>query len=142
MAGSNYVSPGNISSSGSSTHTSSNHSGIQASGGRGSRSDRQGQWRRKPVTCYGCGETGHIRPNCPNKVRRVKPLGCSSVMVVDGCLAGMVARNLRIDTGADHTVVRKDYIPEVAYTGKHINLDSGRGSQPSNHKLAQIAIRI
>ena len=30
-------------------------------------------------------------------------------MVVDGSLAGMVASNLRIDTGADRTVVRQDY---------------------------------
>ena len=59
-----------------------------------------------------------------------------------GCLAGMEATNLRIDTGADRTVVRKDYIPEVAYTGRSIALDSWRGSQPSNHKLARICIKV
>ena len=63
-------------------------------------------------------------------------------MVVDGSLAGMVASNLRIDTGADCTVVRQDYIPEIAYTGNHINLVSWRGSQPSSHKLARITIKV
>ena len=63
-------------------------------------------------------------------------------MIVNGCLAGLVAKDLRIDTGADCTVVRKDYIPEIAYTGKHINLDSWRGSQPSQHKLARINIKV
>ena len=65
---------------------------------------------------YGCGELGHIKPKCPNRVRRVKPQGGASAMIVDGCLAGLVAKDLRIDTGADRTVVRRDYIPERAYT--------------------------
>ena len=38
-------------------------------------------------------------------------------MMVDGCLAGVVAKDLRIDTGAYRTVVRSDYVPEIAYTG-------------------------
>lgn len=25
--------------------------------------------RRRNITCYGCGQTGHIQPNCPNKAR-------------------------------------------------------------------------
>ena len=38
--------------------------------------------------------------------------GHSSRMLVDGCLAGQIAKNLRIDTGAEKTVVRQDYVPE------------------------------
>ena len=119
-----------------------NTSSSQASGGRHGRSERNSQGGRKPVTCYGCGESGHIRPNCPNRVRRVKPQGGSAVIMIDGCLAGFVAKDLRIDTGADRTVVRKDFIPETAYTGNSIHLDSWRGSQPSQHKLARIDIKV
>ena len=35
-------------------------------------------------------------------MRRVKSRGSSSVMVVDGRLAGLEAKNLHIDTGADY----------------------------------------
>ena len=38
--------------------------------------------------CFGCGEPGHIRPKCPNKVRRVNPREGMAEMLVDGALAG------------------------------------------------------
>ena len=97
---------------------------------------------RKPITCYGCGEPGHIRPNCPNKVRRVKSPELSKVMVVSGWLAGCEVDNLRVDTGADRTVVRQDYVPKEAYTGEVVRLDSWRGAQFSDHKIASIAIKV
>ena len=76
--GSNSNTVGSGNSHGGNIRTSypqENASGSQASGGRSSRSERQGQNSRKPVTCFGCGEQGHIRPNCPNRVRRVSTLG-------------------------------------------------------------------
>ena len=62
--------------------TQDNASGSLTSGGLGGRSDRHGQGGRKNVTCIGCGEPGHIRPNCSNRVRRVKPPESSSLMSV------------------------------------------------------------
>ena len=49
----------------------------QASGQRVARSEKPGHGVKRPVTCFGCGEPGHIRPNCPNRVRRVRSLGRS-----------------------------------------------------------------
>ena len=57
-------------------------------------------------------------------------------------MAGQIAKNLRIDTGAEKTVVRQDYVPEMAYTGKSCMLDTWWGSQPSSHRLARIAIKV
>ena len=54
----------------SSVVQSSNGSSNQASGGKYFKGDKQ-TGNGKPITCYGCGEPGHIRPNCPNKIRRV-----------------------------------------------------------------------
>ena len=121
--------------------SSQENSGKQASGGSG-RTDRISQRERKPVVCYGCGETGHIKSKCPNKVRRVIPKESVADMLVDGFLAGMAANGLRIDTGADYTVVSKDYVPESAYTGNFIQLDSWRGGQPSKHKFALINVKV
>ena len=119
-----------------------NASGSQASGGRNVRSEKQGQGGRQPVTCYGCGEPGHIRPNCPNRVRHVGFSGKCSIMLIDGSLAGQPARNLRIDTGAERTVVRQDFVPEDTYTGHSCLLDTWRGSQPSRHRLARITLKV
>ena len=75
-------------------------------------------------------------------MRRVKPQESGSVMSVNGWLAGVEAKGLRVDTGADRTVVRTDFVPEEAYTGKSLVLDSWRGSQTSRHKVARIAIKV
>ena len=115
----------------------------QAGEREGGKQEQQYQGSRKPVTCYGCGAVGHIRPNCPNKVRRVKPQEtCAGMSVVDGWLAGLAVSGLRVDTGADRTVVRRDFVPEAAFTGKSILIDTWRGSQTSRHKVARIAIKV
>ena len=63
-------------------------------------------------------------------------------MNVKGYLAGCEVANLRVYTGADRTVVRQDYIPKEAYTGEVVRLDSWRGSQCSDHKVASIIIKV
>ena len=97
---------------------------------------------RKPIICHGCGEPGHIKPNCPNRVRRVKSPDPSQVMLVDGLLNGSTVPGMRVDTGADRTLVREDYISEDAYTGETVTLDSWRGSQFSKHRVAVINIEV
>ena len=121
---SNNGNASNSSGSGPSTSQNQGTSNNQAGGGKGGKHDKQSQGGRRPVTCYGCGEVGHIKPNCPNKVRRVKPQESGSVMSVNGWLAGVEAKGLRVDTGADRTVVRTDFVPEEAPAkGKEIQCD-------------------
>ena len=129
------------SNSGSKVSSTQENNGKQASGGAG-RYERGNQRERKPIICFGCGEAGHIKPKYPNKVRRVSPQEGSAEMLIDGSLAGYVAKGLQIDTGADRTVVRKDFVPLTTYTGKEIRLYSWRGEQPSQHKLARIQINV
>ena len=141
---------GNSSGSGSSPSQAQGTSNSQAGGGKGGQQDKQRE--RKPIICFGCGEAGHIRPNCPNKVRRVKPEKKGSVVkpekkesvvkTVDGYLAGKEVSGLRLDTGADRTLVRRELIPEEAYTGETVVLDTWRGQQLSTHKVAKITIRV
>ena len=90
----------------------------------GGKQGQQYQGSRKQVTCYGCHEVGHIRPNCPYKVRRVVAEGGGSMPSVNGFLAGVAVEGLKVDTGSDKTMVRKDYVPRVAYTGRSVLLGS------------------
>ena len=138
--------PGVVSSSGSSGGGSSSPTNASPSkvstSGSGSRSGKGKESGRKPIICHGCNEPGHIRPNCPNRVRRVKSPEPGNVMLVKGRLAGFEKSGLRVDTGADRTLVRSDCIPKEAYTGETIMLDSWRGSQVSKHKIARITIEV
>ena len=67
--------PVNSSSSGSSPNSSNSQSlgqNNQLSVEKGFKQEKFEKKDRKPIVCYGCGEAGHIRPNCPNKIRRVR----------------------------------------------------------------------
>ena len=64
------------------------------------------------------------------------------MMAVDGWLAGVAVKGLRVDTGADRTVVRAEFVPQDAYTGKTIVLDSWRGAQMSKHRVARISVKV
>ena len=117
-------------------------SGASASGGSRSSNSKGDRGNRKPIVCHNCGEPGHIRPNCPNRVRSVKSPESESLIEVAGRLAGIPVTGLQIDTGACRSVVNAKYIPQSAYLGKSITLDSWRGRQLSEHKLAKIAIEV
>ena len=120
-------------------------SGTSASGGsRSSNSSgaHSSNTRRKPVVCHNCGEPGHIRPNCPNRVRSIRSPDHDSLIEVDGVLAGTPLSGLQIDTGASRSVVSAKWVPKTAYLKKSITLDSWRGKQLSKHQLAKIKITV
>ena len=125
---------------------SSSGSSIVASGSMGTTPAGNRVSNRKQVTCHGCGELGHIRPDCPNKIRRivVKDAKKDAVpkFLVDGFLDGVAVKGLNLDTGSSRTLVRSDFVPKAAYTGDIAILDSWRGGQPSRHKVARIVIQI
>ena len=117
-------------SAGTSASDGSRHSGRSDMGGR------------KPVICHNCGEPGHIRPNCPNRIRSVRSPGSAPVIEVTGLIAGVPVKGLQIDTGAGRTVIDAKHIPRSAYLGKSITLDTWKGRQYSEHKLAKLSIVI
>ena len=106
-------------------------------------------WKKRDwtdITCHGCGVKGHIKPNCPNKVRRVSSPSTSSVTssdsVITAWLGGRETSQARIDLGADRTIVHKDYIPLGAYVEGTVELAPYSGSVTRTHKLAVITIKV
>ena len=126
--------------------------GAPASGSSSSSSRHSGgnsdRGYRKPIICHNCGEPGHIRPQCPHKVRTVRsPDSVSSAqseaMFVPGWIAGCSSDKLKWDTGAERTLVRADYVPTAAYTGDVMKLATWRvNDDVSNHKLAKLTIKV
>ena len=131
-----------IPSSAPSSNNFNNLSGGQNFQEKGIKQEKVEKKGRGPIVCYCCGEPGHIRPNCPNKIRRVRSPECAELMSVDGLIEGVAVSGLRVDTGADRTIVRKDLVPELAYTGREVVLDTWKGAQPSKHKLANVSIQV
>ena len=101
--------------------------------------DRQ---NRKPIICHSCGEPGHIRPNCPNIIRRVRVPGEGlGIMTVDALLVGRPVKAL-VDTGCHRTLVHSDYVPRACYTGRRVRLSDWTGGRFSYHKIAKIVIQV
>ena len=72
--------------------------------------------RRGPPVCWGCGETGHIRRNCPKnqpsqpegaKPKSTSSLATDTALSVDGKIEQRPTRML-VDTGSAVTIVRED----------------------------------
>ena len=116
--------------------------GAPASGGSNYSGGKHDRGRRKPVICHNCGEPGHIRPNCPNRVRSVRSPEHDPLIKVDGVLAGEFVSGLQIDTGAGRSVVNARWVPKSAYLKTSITLDSWRGKQLSKHRLAKLKITV
>ena len=113
---------------------------VSVAGSAGSRNVKSDK-PRKPIVCYGCGEQGHIRPNFPNKIRSVRS-PVKDVMVVDGWLAGEAVSGLKVDTGADRSIVSAEFVPKSAFLKKTVILDSRRGKQFSKHRVAKLRLKV
>ena len=116
--------------------------GAPASGSSRHSGGKSDRGNRKQVICHNCGEPGHIRPNCPNRIRSVRSPGSATVIEVTGLIAGVPVKGLQIDTGAGRTVIDAKHIPRSAYLGKSITLDTWKGRQYSEHQLAKLSIVI
>ena len=141
-SGAKEATGGNPSTGAPASGSSSSNSGSRHGGGRSDRGSK------KPIICHNCGEPGHIRPQCPHKVRSVRSPDSdrptqSEVMFVPGLIAGRSFDKLKWDTGAERTLVRADLVPTTAYTGDVLKLSTWRAKDTaSDHKLAKLTIKV
>ena len=124
--------------------------GTTNQGGGGSR-----QGKQRPIICHSCREPGHIRPNCPYRVRRLSPTELDSGSdevgedkdqaepnCVDGWIGSKLIKGMRYDSGCDRTVVDRTLVPQEAYIGQQVTLKGWRGKQTSTHEMAKVDITI
>ena len=121
----------------------------EADGQDDSRSDnpRQDRWqKRPPIICHGCGKPGHIRPQCPDLIRRMRSPEFSVVNTactayeIGAWIAGEEV-TARVDSGADLTLVHESFIPECSYVEGLVQVGDFRGQQEA-HRRAKVKIRV
>ena len=83
-------------------------------------SSRRQVYDKVPV-CFQCGQRGHKRPNCHNKIARIQiPTGGSCPRVEEKIVK--VHCSTLVDTVAEKTVVSAELVQPEQYLGKTISL--------------------
>ena len=154
-SGENHNSSGGSHSGGSGSQDSSSNgkssrrSPTPPAPGNSSGSGKNYSEKKRVIYCFSCKEPGHIKPNCPNRVRRLSPCEdeedeseMAEPMWVDGWVGDQQIKGMRFDSGCDRTVVDKQFVPDKAYLGKTVVLKGWRGKQRSIHELARITIQV
>ena len=94
--------------------------------------------------CYGCREPGHIRPDCPNKIKRVvspvQEVGLDESLIT-AWIGGKEVLNAEVDTACDRTLVHPDYIPEGALLAGTCILKGYQG-HCKTHRTAKLTIGV
>ena len=139
--------------SGSSNQSSSSSNQSNGSSNQSSGSSRQG--RPRQIICHSCREPGHIKPNCPYRVRRISPSDQDSGSdepgdeeeksepnCVNGSIEGKMIEGMRYDSGCDRTVVDKSLVPVESYIGQQVVLKGWRGNHTSTHEMAKVDIMV
>ena len=99
------------------------------------------------VTCYNCGEQGHIRPNCPLKV---KPKNFGRVItdsegedtnIVSGVVNGRQCP-IVLDPGADFSVAPADLVGDDQLTDEFISIKTFRNEPFIRARVAQLNVEV
>jgi len=101
--------------------------------------------QNKTFKCYGCGEMGHKRPDCPNKPKRnkkVKVTNCKDLGHNDTMArVGGVCLPITLDTGVDITLLPAELDCVQEYTGRTAVV-KGVWEEPRAAPVARVEMRI
>ena len=72
----------------------------------------------RPITCYGCRERGHKRPDCPKRVRRVRSPQPKHAFMVQEKIGEIECKKMVLDSGSDITIINSKLITDDQLTGE------------------------
>ena len=91
-------------------------------------------------TCFECGKIGHKRPQCPGKVALVIADEGQEDLYVEGMI-GKSKCNMKIDCGAQITMVDSSLVNPLQYVGEHV-LIKGYRKAPEKVPLAKVWLEV
>ena len=104
-------------------NTGNGSQGVQTS----SNSQRSSAFTssKRNIVCHGCGEQGHIRPNCPHKIKTVSSptldrCSSKSKAFVGDSINSTFCSNILVDSGCELTYVAKSLVDPSSYTHFYI----------------------
>ena len=110
---------------------------VEAAGGTRPQPKRSGLER---VKCFGCGELGHVKSNCPNKTATRRVMFCKEELESSGAsgvangvrrcglVEGQEVQDILLDTGCTRTMVHADLVPpEKILEGDTVTIKCAHG---------------
>uniref|UniRef100_A0A1X7VUY5 CCHC-type domain-containing protein n=1 Tax=Amphimedon queenslandica TaxID=400682 RepID=A0A1X7VUY5_AMPQE len=84
--------------------------------------------KNKPqITCYNCKARGHIAKNCPKAMFcRLREESLNQRLLY-GRVEGRVMKDIQLDTGCSHTVVRSELVDKQKFQGDTVSIHFAHG---------------
>ena len=95
----------------------------------------------RPITCYGCGEKGHKRPDCPKRVRRVRSPQPKHAFMVQGKIGEIECKKMVLDSGSDITIINSKLITDDQLTGETVTVHTV-DDRPIHFPLARVCLNV
>ena len=95
----------------------------------------------RPITCYGCGEKGHKRPDCPKRVRRVRSPQPKHAFMVQGKIGEIECKKMVLDSGSDTTIINYKLITDDQLTGDMVTVHTV-DDRPIHFPLARVCLYV
>ena len=85
------------------------------------------------ITCYGCGEKGHKRPDCPKRVRHA--------FMVQGKIRETQCKKMVQDSVSDITIINSKLITDDQLTGETVTVHTV-DDRPIHFRLARVCLYV
>ena len=98
----------------------------------------------KAFACHECNEPGHIRPNYPNRVKKVSsPVNVTDTDYISALVNGKLCSKCIIDSGSSVSLIANYLVDPSCYTGNFNSLKTYRTlDEPSHVTIAKVHLKV
>ena len=102
--------------------------GNSTTGRTSFQNTRNQPMRRGEVTCYTCGNRGHMSMQCPSRPTiNVDALPKKTEVYRTGIVGGVPVTDIVLDTGCSQTLVHRDLVPDEHLSGEEVAIHCAPG---------------